>query len=161
MLQDRSSLPWHASIGVLLQGLYHWHPCALCARCCGSFQISLEWALSSHTASAVEMHSPMTHPIWNWIPFHIRACKGFAILLNPLINFWKNYTKPKNGYTYYTVVGFGHSLRLHTLASLICSPSGVMSNPRKVVGLWRKLKSSSACSKICTYASVQTPSLII
>ena len=29
------------------------------------------------------------------------------------------------------VVGFGHSLRLCTLASLICSPSGVMSNPKK------------------------------
>ena len=37
--------------------------CALCAGCCGSCQISLAWVLSLHTVSAVEMHSPMTHPI--------------------------------------------------------------------------------------------------
>ena len=37
------------------------------------------------------------------------------------------------------VVGFCHSLRLHTLASLIFRPSGVMSSLRKVVVLCRKL----------------------
>ena len=36
------------------------------------------------------------------------------------------------------IVGFGHSLRLHTLASLIRSP-GMMSNPRKVLVCHRKL----------------------
>ena len=73
------------------------------------------------------------------ISFHVSTCKGSAILLNPLINFQKKYTKPKNNCTCCMVVGFGHSLRLLTLASLICSPSGMMSNPRKVVVHCRKL----------------------
>ena len=115
------------------------HLCALYAVCHGSHQISPAWALSSRTILAVKKRSLMTHPIWKLIPFHVGACKGSKILLNPLINFQKNYTKPKNSCTYYIVVGFGHSLRLLTLASLICSPSGVMSNPRKVVVLHRKL----------------------
>ena len=71
--------------------------------------------------------------------FHVRACKGSAILLNPLINLRKNCMKCKNYCTCCMVVGVGHSLRLLTLASLIYSPSGVMSNPRKVVVHHRKL----------------------
>ena len=71
--------------------------------------------------------------------FHVSACKGSTVLLNPLINFLKNCMKPKNNYTCCMVVGFGHSLRLLILASLIFSPSGEMSNPRKVVVHCRKL----------------------
>ena len=71
--------------------------------------------------------------------FLVNACKGSAILLNPFMNFLKNYTKPKNDCTCCMVVGFGHSLRLLIFASLIRSPSGEMSKPRKVVVRRRKL----------------------
>ena len=71
--------------------------------------------------------------------FRVSTCKGSAILLNPFINFLKNCTKPKKDCTCCMVVGFGHSLRLFILASLICSPSGEMLNPRKVVVHCRKL----------------------
>ena len=71
--------------------------------------------------------------------FCVSACKGSTILLNLFINFLKNCTKPKNDCTCCTVVGFGHSLRLFILESLICSPSGEMSNPSKVVVHCRKL----------------------
>ena len=51
------------------------------------------------------------------VSFHINECKGSEILLNPLIDFQKNYTnQPKNNYTYYMVVSFGHSVRLHTFS---------------------------------------------
>ena len=71
--------------------------------------------------------------------FHVSACKGSAILLNPFTNFLKNCMKSKNDCTCSTVVGFSHSLRLLTLALLICSPSGEISNPRKVVAHHKKL----------------------
>ena len=71
--------------------------------------------------------------------FSVGACKGSAISPNPLINFRKNCKKPKNDCTCCTVVGFGYLLRLFILASLICSLSGEMSNPKKVVVRRRKL----------------------
>ena len=55
---------WHISIEYCSKGFSAGMPaCALCAGCHGSCQISLAWVLSSCTASAVEMHSPMIHPI--------------------------------------------------------------------------------------------------
>ena len=100
--------------------------------------------------------------------FHVSACKGSAILLNPFINLRKNYMKPKNDCTCCMVVGFSHSLRLLTLASLIWSLSGVMSNPKKVVVHCRKLhffrlqqnsylhkhKNSSSNSSKCSSAMI-------
>ena len=71
--------------------------------------------------------------------FHVRACRGSAILLNPFINLRKNCTKPRKDCTCCTVVGFSHSLRLCTFASLIFRPSSVMLNPKKVVVHCRKL----------------------
>ena len=49
----------------------------------------------------------------------------------------KLYKTPKN--TYYIVVSFNHSSKLLTLASLMCMPSGVISNPKKVVVFGRNL----------------------
>ena len=86
----------------------------------------------SNALSYYSLHTKLTS-------FHVSTCKGSAILLNPFINFLKNCMKPKNDCTCCTVVGFGHSLRLLILALLICSPSGEMSNPRKVVVRCRKL----------------------
>ena len=86
----------------------------------------------SNTLSYYSLHTKLKS-------FHVSMCKGSAILLNPFINFRKEYTKPKNNCTYCTVVGFGYFLRLLILASLICSLSGEMSNPRKVVVHCRKL----------------------
>ena len=65
--------------------------------------------------------------------------QGLCNSTESLYKFLKNYMKPKNDCTCCMVVGFGHSLRLLTLASLIWSLSGVMSNPRKVVVHCRKL----------------------
>ena len=103
----------------------------------------------------------------NLASFCVSTCKGSIILLNPSINFWKNCTKPRNNYTYYIVVGFGHSLRLSTFASLICRPSGVISNmrsrqnPRKVVILFMKLHFFSLQYNSCLYkyANIFTSSL--
>ena len=71
--------------------------------------------------------------------FCVSMYKSSTILLNPLISFQKNYTKPRNNCSYYTVVGFGHFLRLYTLASLVFRPFRVMSKSGKVVILCRKL----------------------
>ena len=70
--------------------------------------------------------------------FHVRICKGSAILLNPFINCQKNCMKPKNNCSCCMVVGFGYSLRLFILGLLIFS-RGEMSNPMKVVVHCRKL----------------------
>ena len=70
------------------------------------------------------------------------SCKSMQRLHNStksINKFLKKFMKPKNNYTYYMVVGFGYSLKLRTLASLICSLSRVMLNPRKVMVLRRKL----------------------
>ena len=129
----------HASVVVLLQALWHWHPCALCALCHWSCRnISNMGAVIMHyfsCSNALSCDSSYT----KLVLFHVRACRGSAILLNPFINLGKNYTKPRKDCTCCTVVGFGHSLRLHTFASLICRPSGVMLNPKKVVVHCRKL----------------------
>ena len=139
MLQDGNLLPWCVSVRVLLQGLWHWHPCVLHARCCGSHRRSLVWApvIMHYFSCSNALFYYSFH--MKLMSFHVSACKGSAILLNPFINFLKNCTKPKNNCTCCMVVGFGHSLRLFILASLICSPSGEMSNPRKVVVHRRKL----------------------
>ena len=47
--------------------------------------------------------------------------------------------KPRKKCTYFTVVGYGHSLKLFTLASEIFKPSRVTSKPRNVVLVWKKL----------------------
>ena len=86
----------------------------------------------SNTLSYYSFHTKLTS-------VHVSMCKGSVILLNPFINFFKNCMKPKNDCTCCTVVGFGHSLRLLVLVSLICSPFGEMSNPKKVVVCCRKL----------------------
>ena len=86
----------------------------------------------SNTLSYYSLHTKL-------MSFHVSMCKGSAILLNPFINFLKNCTKPKDDCIFCMVVGFGHFLRLLILALLIRSPSGEISNPRKVVVHCRKL----------------------
>ena len=112
--------------------------CTLCWVSWESSKISSMGAVIMHyfscsnALSYYSLHMKLTS-------FHVSTCKGSAILLNPFINFQKNCTKPKNNCTCCMVVGFSHSLRLLILASLICSLSGEMSNPRKVVVHCRKL----------------------
>ena len=114
---------------------------SMCTSCWVSWESSkissmgaiiMHYFSCSNALSYYSLHTKLTS-------FHVSVCKGSAILLNPFINFLKNCTKPKNDCTCCTVVGFGHSLRLLILASLIYSPSGEMSNPRKVVVHCRKL----------------------
>ena len=112
---------------------------------CTSCSVSLELSNISSMGAVITHYFSCSNALscdsshMKLVLFHVRACRGSAILLNPFINLQKNYTKPRKDCTCYTVVGFGHSLRLCTFASLIFRPSGMMSNPKKVVVHRRKL----------------------
>ena len=112
-----------------------------CTSCCVSWELSNISSMGTVIMRYFSCYFALSYnsPHMKLMSFHVRACKSSTIKLNPLINLKKNYTKPKKNCTCYTVVGFGHFLRLYTLASLIHSPSGVRSNPRKVVVHCKKL----------------------
>ena len=71
--------------------------------------------------------------------FRVSFVSGSASALKLLINFRKYCTNPKKDCTYFTVVGYGHSLKLFTLASEIFKPSGVTLKPRNVALVRKKL----------------------
>ena len=99
----------------------------------------LQHGHSYHALLQQLKHSHLLLTLYKTGTFCVKACKYSTTLLNSFINFRKNYTKPRNDCTNYTVAGFSHSLRLFTMVSLIFRPSGVLSNLRKVVVLCRKL----------------------
>ena len=63
------------------------------------------------------------------------------MLLKLLINLWKYYIKCKNNCTYLTVVGTSHLffLKIHTFELLMCMTLDVISKPKNIVVLSKKL----------------------
>ena len=60
--------------------------------------------------------------------------------LKLLLNFLKYYTKPNNGCAYLIIVGSGYLLKFCTFKLLIHKPLGVISKPRNMVVLHKKLQ---------------------
>ena len=65
--------------------------------------------------------------------FWVSLVRGNAIAENPLMNFLKNCTNPRKLCTSLTILRAGHFYTASILLGLICTPSLVISCPRKVV----------------------------
>ena len=70
---------------------------------------------------------------------HVNLCNGSAMALKLCTSLWKYCTKSKKDCTYLTVVGTGHSFKLHTFELLMCMPSSMISKLRNIVVLCKKL----------------------
>ena len=65
--------------------------------------------------------------------FYVSLVRGNTIAENLLMNFLKNCKNPRKLYTSLIVLGAGHFYTASILLGLICTPSLVISCPRKVV----------------------------
>ena len=70
---------------------------------------------------------------------HVKVVKGKAIVEKFLMNLRKNYTKPINDYTYFTVVGTGHYSTDFILVSDILIPRSLTVSPKNVVVVRKKV----------------------